>query len=74
MTFGRYPSMLRRPFTGELGIRKVLLEDVAEFGVFMAPEASWLTTVDGAPDPNMDAPPGVDGWAMVVVLNFHAIV
>jgi hypothetical protein len=42
VTFGLYPSIFCRPFTGELGIRKVFVEDVEEPGVSAAAELRWL--------------------------------
>ena len=50
--------MLNRPLTGELGIRKVLLDEVAELGVKTLPKAIWL--LEDEPEPKME-PAGVEG-------------
>ena len=46
--------MLSRPLTGELGIRKVLFEDVAEFGVNAGPPEKLFVEAEGAADPKME--------------------
>lgn len=60
VTFGLYPSILRRPLTGELGMRNVLFEEVAELGVKVGPPPERLF-IEGAADPKMEWGAGVEG-------------
>lgn len=57
---------------GELGMRKVLFEDVAELGNRAG--LSRLLFVEGPADPNTEAgpPDGVEGWAICSDLSGHA--
>jgi len=56
--------MLGRPLTGELGIRKVLFDEVAELGVSVVVLERWVALGAG---PNMEwFAPGVEGCAMVM--------
>lgn len=62
VTFGRYPSKLTLPLTGEFGMRNVLFDEAAELGVRALLAEGWS---DGAaPPPKMEGcvgPPGVEG-------------
>ena len=54
--------------TGELGIRKVLLDEEAELGVSVEVLERWVALEAG---PNMEwAAPGVEGCAMVTAIMF----
>ena len=56
--------MLRRPLTGELGMRNVLFEEVAELGVKTGPPPeSWLPVAEDAAGPKIECggPAGVEG-------------
>jgi hypothetical protein len=60
--------MLRRPFTGELGMRNVLFDEDEEPGVTaLKPGAARLLIVEGPAEPKIDcggAPAGVEGCAI----------
>lgn len=61
--------MLLRFLTGELGIKNVLLDDVAELGVRVVFDVDPILAVVAGP--NMDAwdPAGVEGWAILVMAD-----
>jgi hypothetical protein len=62
--------------TGELGIRNVLFDEVAELGVRTEFEAdARLAFVDGPKIETWDpAGTGVDGWAMLVMVDQEHII